>query len=750
MKRTHHDHTLWIVTALTVFWAAVPIGLCHIQPVGRKAGLIQFDAVAEQNEEEGTINRLAFARYWVCADFYAVSIVWDEPPVITPIRSLAILSDRTGLRMDDGLLHELVPVNTTYPKPLDDRGPLALWSEFMYAKARFAEVEAASRRVYASDLGPATTPKGDIDRVIDIKVAPGPDGVKRKVTQLKVHTTGDCIDTLESFDGQRKPLGRMKYEYQRDGSVPRLTRLTADWPERPEELAVDVDATTSSGGEMIRVKKTVSTPYVSHKGGRTAVVTYSDVALGDTVLRMPVQVEVRRTSDKRLLRSVRLTNFKRVDMNEAAVWEAAKAFGAHTSEDQAWDDLARKYHPSRPTVPLQVDPNDIAFVERMAAKYPVPEMASPPPDVAPRDRFRYLTDRKKQEERNKPRMQIDSHDAELIRKQIEQFRAMRMYRTPEERAVFYTQGWFYEQRAPSESERQVQELRSKLIRILGYHHAPPPPEEKPGAVEPNDLRLVRQLQSHYEKLAAQDDRGLGGQLKALDTLVRLDDFAQDYTALNGHAARYLQTLQDGRFVLMYTMRGYDMIKTFAKAHQYDKANRLMTPWADFSAAHNDADAIFRFVNQPTSYAAASWANVLLLDRLLKKSGLSPLERYEALALRAIALDTIDKLLANPEVSEQAQWILSGTTKPAISKTVEPAVRQAVAAWESLGPARNNAAKPYSTAQVRPSPLVDSRDIPRAMRLQETSAQLNRIAQQRLTPQGTNPRSGAVPPSAGRR
>lgn len=56
--------------------------------------------------------------------------------------------------------------------------------------------------------------------------------------------------------------------------------------------------------------------------------------------------------------------------------------------------------------------------------------------------------------------------------------------------------------------------------------------------------LVRQLQSHYEKLAAQQDRGLGGQLKALTALITLDGLADD-GALDGHRARYLQMLRDG-------------------------------------------------------------------------------------------------------------------------------------------------------------------------------------------------------------
>jgi hypothetical protein len=130
-----------------------------------------------------------------------------------------------------------------------------------------------------------------------------------------------------------------------------------------------------------------------------------------------------------------------------------------------------------------------------------------------------------------------------------------------------------------------------------------------------------------------------------------------------------------------------------------------------------------------------WASIQLLDQFLKKPGLSPLEKYEGLALRAIALHKVDRLLADPEGVEsdlgraQAQWVLSTTRRLEVARRVEPALQEALAAWQALGPARESEAKPYSTTNVPPV-MMNRRGYPNATRLQETSALLDRIIRER--------------------
>jgi hypothetical protein len=774
----------WAVVALVVLATAAGIGFSQIQPSGKKAGLIQFDVVSELNMLSlgwpSHPNKVVFARYWVCADYYAVSVIRTEPS--GDLNTLVVLSDETGFRLDDEERSEDVALNTTYRKPLGERGPFPVRNVLgstppFIANTRHAEAEAASRRVYVSDLGPLKDPKPGAGGVIDVTVPKGSAGITRKLAHLKVRAQDGRIESMELFDGQQRQLGKMRYEYERDGNLPQLARLIADWSAKPEKLAVDVDETGSP-------RSTVD--YVSHKGGRTSTVTYKNIAIGDKVLRLPVQVEVHRSDDKRLLRSAKLMNFKQVNLDKAGVWQAAKTFAGLSSEDHALVRLRDKYvgTPPRKPRPLQVDPNDVAVARRLIAKYPVPEAPKPPnrpwrrgpvervtpdvdPNVGPQERRAWQEAGKaesaqrleeikaRREQATKtPKLKqvtVEPGDARAIRERVARYGDMLVPPplTEQEKAKYASQEWVHRTSEPTEEEREIRELRDNLRTILNYHRVPELPEDKPKPVEPGDLNLVSQLRSHYEKLAVQQDQGLGAQLRALGALTRLDWIVHDYDAYEGHTVRYLKVIRDAGLVPMHMVAGFEHIRYLVTAGQRDKANKLMKLWADRSGAENDADAIFRFVNMEGRGPALSWASVQLLDRLLERPGLSPVQRYEALALRAIDLDEIDRFQADSEADRNKsrainEWILSTTTRAGISKLVEPAIRQAVSAWGALGPARLSEAKPYSTKNLAPQ-VRNANEVPDATRLQETSAQLDRIVRQRFDQKGTTP----GPPKAGR-
>jgi hypothetical protein len=789
MRKIHtHRRWRWMVAALAALAITAGIGLCQIQPSGTKAGLIQFDVISELNmltpSGPAYPNRVVFARYWVCKDYYAVCTFWMEPhPGIWNMGATIFFSDDTGFRIEDEDSSEFIPVNTTYPKPLGARGPFPggtmLRSRSLFvAETRFAEVEAASRRVYVNDLEPVKSQKPDADGIIDVNVPEQHGGGTRKLAHLKVRAQDDRIESMELFDDQQQQLGRMRYEYERDGSTPQITKLIADWPARPVKLAIDVNATTSSKSGKRKIDMVAEIDYVSHKGGRTSTVTYRNVAIGSKALRLPVQVEVRRSDDKRLIRSARLINFKEVDLDKAGVWRAAKAFGSFSREDKALAQLVQEYlaEPPRKRKPLQVDPNDVAFVKRLIAKYPVPEVAKPPEELVKPHRLMHgpldhdpevamqqiqtweearRQERAERQEQMKAwreqvaktpkpkRMTVEPGDAGAIRERIARYEEMLARpMTEQEKTIYHARGWLQRTIHRTEDEREIEKLRHQLQHILSYHHAPRPPEKKPKAMEPDDLKLICQLQDHYKELAAKQDRGLGEQLKALDALTRLDRILGNYEAFEEHTTRYLQTVRDAGLVAMHMVGGYKKIEKLMEAGQYDKANEVMKPWADKSAADHDPDTIFRFASMKARGPALSWASVQVLDRLLKRPGLSRVQRYEALALRAIHLDEIDRFLADPEAGDNEsggvdQWILSTTTRAGISKLVEPAVRQAVSAWGALGPARLSEAKPYSTENL-PAQVKNMKEAPDATRLQETSARLNRIVSQRFEQKGTSP------------
>jgi len=298
------------------------------------------------------------------------------------------------------------------------------------------------------------------------------------------------------------------------------------------------------------------------------------------------------------------------------------------------------------------------------------------------------------------------------------------------------------------SEWEIWDLSQKLPEILRYHRVAPLPEDRPP--EPNDLdfKRIRELKDHYERLTTQQDHGLGGRLRALDALTRLDQMVRDYDAFERHATCYLQMLREARLNEMYLAGGHNYIVRLIRAGRYENADQLFHQWVEQSAAANDADGVFRFCGMGDGGRANPWAAVQLLDRFLKKPGLSPLERYEALALRALRLDMTEKLLANPQEDEDAsrkaliQWTLRSTTRAKIASRVQPAIVQAASAWEALGPARYAEAKPYTT-DTMPYQAKNALEAPDPTRTQQTSAELDLLVRQRtMQPRGT-PRPSAT-------
>ncbi len=754
----------WLALTVLALSATSGIGLCRLAPVGKDIGVIQFDAVNELGNNSIGWDRgfyepdtIWFARYWVCRDYFAVSVVWTEPrgKGTSNVKTLAILSDKDGFRMNEDQFPFWVPGNMTYPKPSGERGPFK-WRGGFYGieEMRFAEAEAMSRRVYMRDLEPLKARAGNAENTIDLKPDDSADGVKRNVTQLKVQMKTGRIASLDVLGHAQQKLVGVRYEYDDTGRAPGISRLIADLPVKPEKLALDVNGTVTIKDQKIPYRIS-SVDHVYHVGGRTCTVTYRDVTTGGATLRLPVRVEVRRTDDKRLVRSATLMNFKRVDLDKTAVWEAAKAYGGFSGADRQVKEIVEKFLEHMPTLgPLNVDPNDLTSVRRLIAKYPVPEyLAEPEPGSNAQTIMKERAEQiKRIDSTPKPkRMTVEPNDARQIRQWHRYYSDKTDPTTDEEREKMrmgILRGTPVRTTLP-EDQWELRQLRDRLGRIRSYHRFPILPEDR--APEPNDLdlKLIRRLHGHYEPLVVSTNRTLGERLKALDALWRLDVVAKDYDALDRSAVLYLQMLHDANLPAMYLVGGYDgHISSLIEAGQFDRAKKLLRQWRERATLDNDADTVYRFCGWNRGGKGDPWVGVQLLDQFLKKPGLSPLERYEGLALRAISLDNLDKLLAIPQEDLDTKgskiglvrWVLSGTTRAEIARQAEAAVREAASAWQSLGAAKDNEAKPYSTFELdnwTRERLGASAD---ATRLQETSAQLNKIVQQRLGKRSTVPRS----------
>ncbi|HNS20254.1 MAG TPA: hypothetical protein PKH24_07130 [Sedimentisphaerales bacterium] len=770
MKKTCTGHRwLWIALTLTGLAATAGIGLCQIQPSGRNAGLIQFDVISEMNLDltrDG--NLVVFTRCWVCEDYYAASVVWTEPHGgLRDMKTTIVFSDKDAFRMDNDHHSSWVPINTTYAKPLGER-PAFRWGGGFYGseEMRFAEAEALARRVYVTDLGTSKGLKPDAEGVVEVNVPKGPDNIARRLARLRVRARDDRIESMELLGNHRQSLAQIRYEYEQGTSPAPLATLVAELPVRPETLGLNATVTLTDRDGNQRTHNVPDVNYVSHKGGRTCTVTYQDVKAGDKTLRLPVRITVQRSDNKRLVRSARLMNFKRVTLDKDEVQAAARAFGMLDGEYPTLIRLVDKFleHEAR-LGPPPVDPNDLTVVRRLIARYPMWEQPAPPRPSEPTPVTRPLPEQM-ETTREDWLKQIEAKKREQAeqREQVQKWRqeVAKMPRPPRKEVkpddvrlirqldAYYAKRFSTIQGTVPEDESELWNLSRKLPEILRYHRVSPLPEDQPP--EPNDLdrALIRRLRTHYEKCTARQDQGLGGQFKALDALIRLDLIVKDYDAYEGHVARYLQMLRDADLNEMYMAGGHRHIAKLVEVGQYEKADRLFRQWADRSAAVNDADGIFRFCGMSLGGRADPWAAVQLLDRFLKRSGLSAVERYETLAWRAIAFDKMDKLLADPDPDDeshkaQARWMLRGATRADIAAKVQAAILEAVSAWGALGPARLSEAKPYSTASMS-TQMRNAIEAPDATRLQETSAELDQIVRQRTAQRGAASRPSEVKPS----
>ncbi len=761
---------LWIVVTLAILSTTTGTGITAIEPCGKDIGMIQFDVINQWNlDMTRGGNVLVFARYWVCDAYYAISVIWTEPRGEgRDSKSLIVFSDETVFDMENEHHSFWKPINTRYPKPVGPRPPFR-WGGGFYGseERRFAEAQAQARRVYASDF---ESVKGR-DGIVDVNVAEGPGGVKRNLTHLKPRLADGRIESMELFDDRRGSLAKMEYAYQRTDSGQRLTTLTAELPIRPEIIAGGTSTTIATDGQTT-TSRIPDVNYVSHKGGRTCTVTYDDIGLGGDIVRLPIRIVVQRSDTKEFVRSARLMNFKRVDIEKAGVRQAARSFGGLGSAYGTWSRLWGKFLHHQPDLGTpSIDPNDFATVRRLIAKYPVwkdpvpPQFtnskvkshAEPPSLDLEKHRQQLEAQRRQREKENAerqkyykqwqervarmprpPRKDVEPNDVRLIRQLYAHYKQVSLLTEEQKEAKARLEGTVDAiSHSIAKSQGEIRDIREDLYKILKYHRIPQLPEDRPPEPNDSDLKLIRELSEHYEELAVSEDRGLGGQLKALFALTRLDLVADDYGAFKDHVCRYLQMLVETDLDAMYLTGGFRYVEDLVEAGQYRKAKELMQFWVGRAASVTNPDEVYRWCGATCGGRMDPWIAVELLDRFLERSDLSAIQRYEALALRAISLDKIDKLLADPKADEdpdratQKRWILRNARSSEIDKMVTEAIVKAVSAWEALGPVRYAEARPYSTENMS-GMAKNIKEAPDATRLQETSAQLDQIVRRRIS------------------
>jgi hypothetical protein len=354
------------------FVLALPVDAYgNIAPKGTKIGAVQFDAIIELNRYSPHSWRhdytMIFARYWVARDYYSAAIVWAEPQstdiffTIHP-PSLLIVSNEQSFKV----CHESINKdNEMYIKPLGERGVLRhKFGGYPIGKIRFTEREALTERIYESDLKGLKDINTVDGEVLKLSILDNERVYKRDVSQLKMKTNGEHIDSMQLFNADKRLLKDISYEYETKRGKTHLRRQTVVLPEQPimvgfkgEGIKVTLD------GKEYQYRDLKAT---HHMGGRKCIIEYETVTLGDQEVPLPVKVTVYNQKDRRILRCVRVMNFKQVELDTTDTEEAARRFCAVTADHIEYRKLREKYWKKDQT---EIEKKDIEIIEQLCDRF---------------------------------------------------------------------------------------------------------------------------------------------------------------------------------------------------------------------------------------------------------------------------------------------------------------------------------------------------------------------------------------------
>lgn len=340
-----------------------------IEPTGTNVGAVRFDAVIELNSFSYQHNyTLIFARYWVARDYYSAAVVWAEPHstdlyFAVPPASLSMISDKESFNI--GHVTYSKYNNDTYNKPLGERGVFRYkFGNYPIPNIRFAEQEASATRIYAADLKGLKDANQAGGEVLDVSIPVTEGKHARDVAKLKVYTSGGRIDSMQLFNAGQQLLKDLTYEYDSKGGKTHLHRQTVVLTEQPMMVGFNSKGMkVTLGGKEYRYRDLEAT---HHGGGRRCTVEYELVTLGNKEVALPASVTVRGGGDERVLRCVRMMNFKQVELDAAGAKKAARQFGGFTAEQQKYRQIRSKYLQKDPA---QVEKADVEAIKQLRSHF---------------------------------------------------------------------------------------------------------------------------------------------------------------------------------------------------------------------------------------------------------------------------------------------------------------------------------------------------------------------------------------------
>jgi hypothetical protein len=186
----------------------------------------------------------------------------------------------------------------------------------------------------------------------------------------------------------------------------------------------------------------------------------------------------------------------------------------------------------------------------------------------------------------------------------------------------------------------------------------------PNEIEEKDVEDIVQLKVRFKKALGEADKNTGEKLKQLNALIELNLIVGHESELEHHYRNYLSTLNDSKLTQMVLVGGYGVIETLMFRQRRIEAERLLDLWVKAVLEINDDELMLFFARNQLAKNRL-WTTVKLFETFLSKKTCSDDARFEAQALRCIALDKLCKLLYSDDITKkgliaevQSNWVVS--------------------------------------------------------------------------------------------
>ena len=117
--------------------------------------------------------------------------------------------------------------------------------------------------------------------------------------------------------------------------------------------------------------------------------------------------------------------------------------------------------------------------------------------------------------------------------------------------------------------------------------------EDPAEVEAEDLKVLRQLRTHFEEVSVVGKTS-GEKLRRVNMLLQIDWMLGDSEQLNKHFQQYLAILISNDLDRMVLVGGQHAIETTIRWRQFSAADDLLQKWVDRAVAGNNEQTILDF------------------------------------------------------------------------------------------------------------------------------------------------------------